>query len=60
MAKRFSHVSFYTFSDLSDKFTKKDSWNFLFVPFSNSLNMKKDLVFNVIRLVKTSNSDGLV
>ena len=53
MAKRFSQVTFYTFSDLSDKFEKNESWSFIFSSVSNSLNMKKYWVFAVVRLVKT-------
>ena len=53
MARRFSQVSFYTSSDLSDKVTKKDIWIFILSSFSNSLNMKKDWVVTIVRLVKT-------
>ena len=51
--KRFSQILFYTFSDLSDKFTKKYLWSFLSSSFSNSLNMKKGQAITVVRLVKT-------
>ena len=60
MAGRFSQVLFYAFSDLRDYYMKNNSWSFLLVPFSNSLNMKKGLVLTVVRLIKASNSDGLV
>lgn len=60
MARRFSQVLFYFFSDMKDYYKKNNLWSFLLVPFSNSLNMKKDRVLITVRLVKASNSDRLV
>ena len=44
---------FTLFSDMSDNFTKNYLWSFLSSSFSNSLNMKKDWVVTVVKIIKT-------
>ena len=60
MAKTFSWVLLFTFSDLRDYLQKGTSGFFLFTSFLNSQNMKNMSSFTFTRLVKTSNSDELV
>ena len=60
MAKRLSWVLFSTFSNLRDYLRKGTFGVFFFASFSNSLNMKKMSSFTFTRLIKISNSDGLV